>query len=340
MHQFWNNIKKIKDTDAYQFKLDKKKCRIDTEVFREILQICLILPDQEFVKPPSKDEIVSFIKDLGYSGKCEMLFAIHTDKMTQPWRTFAAIINRCISGKTTCLYRLRLSRAQILWDSLLGRLKFVSKIEDYQKYGALIHDDMINQDIKYSEAYKTYLAFATRQATPKKARKLKKIASPSKKLSPILEEELAKKSMRAKKPTKKSTIVPKIGVVIRDTPGVSVSKKKAPTKVDRGKGMDLLSDVALLEADQLKKALKKNKGTGTITRVPDVPKYQYESENESWGDSDNNDDEDVDSDVDSDNEASDSEKTNSDDDENPTLNLKDDEEEEDEEEYEEEYVHT
>ncbi|GKB23978.1 hypothetical protein Tco_0863379 [Tanacetum coccineum] len=44
MHQFWNTIKKIKDTDAYQFKLDKQKFQIDTEVFREILQICPRLP--------------------------------------------------------------------------------------------------------------------------------------------------------------------------------------------------------------------------------------------------------------------------------------------------------
>ncbi|GJW30041.1 hypothetical protein Tco_0046916 [Tanacetum coccineum] len=33
MHQFWNTIKKIKDTDAYQFKLDKQKFRIDTKYF-------------------------------------------------------------------------------------------------------------------------------------------------------------------------------------------------------------------------------------------------------------------------------------------------------------------
>ncbi|GJV93985.1 hypothetical protein Tco_1541798 [Tanacetum coccineum] len=83
--------------------------------------------------------------------------------------------------------------------------------------------------------------------------------------------------------------------------------------------MDLLSDVAFLEAAQLKKVLKKsnqdthmfyvsgsddgvgsqpkvpdelqdktigtNKGTGIIPGVPDVPKDQPESENESWGDS-------------------------------------------------------
>ncbi|GJZ50716.1 hypothetical protein Tco_0605231, partial [Tanacetum coccineum] len=31
MHQFWNTIKKIGKKDAYDFKLDKKKCRVNTE---------------------------------------------------------------------------------------------------------------------------------------------------------------------------------------------------------------------------------------------------------------------------------------------------------------------
>ncbi|GKB70830.1 hypothetical protein Tco_0932242 [Tanacetum coccineum] len=208
MHQFWNTIQKIKDTDAYRFKLDKKKFRIDTEVFREILQICLILPNQDFVEPPSEEELVPFIQELS-----------------------------CISGKTTGLDRIRESRAQILWD--------------YQQYGALIPDEMINQDIKDSKAYKTYLDFANGKSTPKKSRKFKKVSSPSKQLSPVLEEEPSKKPKIAKKPAKKSTTMPTTCVVIRDTPSESVSKKKTPAKVVRGKGMNLLSDVALLEAGQL-----------------------------------------------------------------------------------------
>ncbi|GKB90769.1 hypothetical protein Tco_0963041 [Tanacetum coccineum] len=226
-------------------------------------------------------------------------------------------------------------------------------------YGALIPEEMINQDIKDSKAYKTYLDFATGKATPKKAWKFKKVPSPSKKLSPVLEEEPTKKPKRAKKPTKKSTIMPTAGVVIRYNPGEFVLKKKAPTKVDSGKDVDLLSEAALLEAAQLKKTLKKSKlethklhasGSGTSTKsgVLDVPKYQSESKNESWGnskdddrnDDDNydvsNDDDDVDSDADDDNEASNSEKTDSDEDENPNLNQNDDEEDE----YEEEYVRT
>ncbi|GJW46311.1 hypothetical protein Tco_0077957 [Tanacetum coccineum] len=238
-------------------------------------------------------------------------------------------------------------------DTLLGTLKFVSKTKDYQKYGALILDEMINKYIKDSKAYKTYLDFAIGKSTPKKARKFKKVASPSKKLSHVLEEEEpAMKPKRAKKPAKKSTIVPTAGVVIRDTPGVFMSKKRAPTtKVDRGKGMDLLSEATLLKAvpDEYEdKTTGINEGTGTKPGVPNVPKYLSESENESLGDSDDDsndddsddvtkdDDDDVDSDADGDNEASDSEKTGSDEDENPSLYQNEDEEEE----YEEEYVCT
>ncbi|GJV88624.1 hypothetical protein Tco_1532562 [Tanacetum coccineum] len=170
--------------------------------------------------------------------------------------------------------------------------------------GALIPEELINQDINDSKAYKTYLEFATGKATPKKARKFKKVASPSKKLSLVLEEELAEKPKRAKKPAKKSKTVPIAGVVIRDTPGVSVSKKKAPTKV-----LD----------EQQDKTAGINEGTGTKPGVLDVPKDQSKSENESWGNSEDDDshdydsddasidDDDVDSDAGGDNEASDSE---------------------------------
>ncbi|GJY56682.1 hypothetical protein Tco_0455797 [Tanacetum coccineum] len=266
------------------------------------------------------------------------------------------IINHFISKDKTISMRNRINIHTVRNDTLLGTLKFVSKTQDYQMYGALILEEMINQDIKDSKAYNTYLNFATGKATPKNARKFKK----------------------------KSTIVPTAGVVIEDTPGESVSKKKAPTKFDRGKGMDLLFEAAFIEVAQLKKTLKKsklethklhasssgdgvssqpkvpnesedkttdtNEGTGTKPGDPDVPKYQSESENESWGDSDDDsndddsddvindddDDDDVNSDAGGDNEASDSEKTDFDEDENPNLNQNDDEEEE----YEEEYVST
>ncbi|GJZ11650.1 hypothetical protein Tco_0546409 [Tanacetum coccineum] len=195
-------------------------------------------------------------------------------------------------------------------------------------YGALIHDEMINKDIKDSKLTRLILTLLLEKTLLRKQGRLRKLIHPQRNC-----------------------------VVIRDTPGVYMSKKKAPTKADRGKGMDLISDAALLEAAQLKKTLKKSmletkklhasgsdEGTGTKPRVPDVPKYQSESENKSWGDSKDddsndddsddvsNDDDDVDSDAGGDIEPSNGEKTDFDEDENPNLNQNEDEEEEYEEE--------
>ncbi|GJX10163.1 hypothetical protein Tco_0200022 [Tanacetum coccineum] len=127
-----------------------------------------------------------------------------------PYHRFTkVIINHFISKNKTISMRNIINLHTIRDDSLLGTLKFVSKTQDYQQYGALIPDDMINQDIKDSQAYKTYYDFATRKDPPRKARKYKKVASPSRKSSPV------KKTKRVKIPTKKSTTAPTTGVAIR-----------------------------------------------------------------------------------------------------------------------------
>ncbi|GKC12234.1 hypothetical protein Tco_1009016 [Tanacetum coccineum] len=40
MQQFWYTIKKVKDSESYEFILANKKCIVDAEVFRKILDIC------------------------------------------------------------------------------------------------------------------------------------------------------------------------------------------------------------------------------------------------------------------------------------------------------------
>ncbi|GKD51590.1 hypothetical protein Tco_1280566 [Tanacetum coccineum] len=161
----------------------------------------------------------------------------------------------------------------------------------------------------------------------------------------LLEAEPVKKAKRVKRAAKKSTTTPITGVIISDTPGVSVSKKKAPAKADKGKGIELLSDAALLKAAQVKEDLKKSKkdshmlhasglgdgvafqpkvpdesedkttgtdeGTGTKPGVPDVPTYESDSDNESWGDS-----EDESDDINDDDNAKDEDSKNEDDDGN------------------------
>nr|GEY99991.1 hypothetical protein [Tanacetum cinerariifolium] len=218
MHQFWNTIKKIGKTDDYNFKLDKKKCRVDIEVFCEILQICPRIPNQDFVELPSEEDLLTFIKELGYSGKCT--------------------------------------------------LKFVSKTEDYQK-----------------------------KVPSKKGRKFKKPASPKLKIVLVSPKEPTQKGKRVKRLTKKATTSSTTGVVIRDTPDKFVSKKKAPTKADRGDSKDESDDV----------------------------------HDEDGNYDDNGNDDDSGNDDDGSNDAEDSEQTDSDDDKNPSFLLKEYEEEENEE---------
>ncbi|GKD33675.1 hypothetical protein Tco_1249184 [Tanacetum coccineum] len=70
---------------------------------------------QDFDALPIDEEIMSFLRELGHSGEINSLNDVIVDQMHQPWRTFAALINRSLSRKTTRLDKLRLSRAQILW---------------------------------------------------------------------------------------------------------------------------------------------------------------------------------------------------------------------------------
>ncbi|GJZ23040.1 hypothetical protein Tco_0560499, partial [Tanacetum coccineum] len=62
---------------------------------------------------------------------------------------------------------------------------------------------------------------------------------------PVSSEEPTGKSKRVKRPAKKSTKAPARGVVIRETPEMPLSKKKEKVYVARGKGIELLSNVAL-----------------------------------------------------------------------------------------------
>ncbi|GJS59023.1 hypothetical protein Tco_0653807 [Tanacetum coccineum] len=296
---------------------------------------------QEFDKPPTEEEALSFIRELGHSGEIKYITDVIVDHLHQPWRTFASIINKCLyvkdlacqtdnmdSKKQDKMFNPRFTKIIIHHfldkdksisirnrmfkhtaqdDSLLGTKRFVSGHADTQVYGAILPKAITNQSLLDLVAYKTYYAIAL-GAEPPKSRKSQNNSDsaisyegyPSK-----------KKLTKAKKVT---AIKPKS------------TKKKAPVKADKGKGLNVLSEVALSEAAQLKEATKRskknfyisqangsgdgtdfelgvpdeqhhktsgiNEGTGTIPRVPDVPKYDSESEKESWGDSGEEDEDD------------------------------------------------
>ncbi|GKB76844.1 hypothetical protein Tco_0943739, partial [Tanacetum coccineum] len=92
----------------------KKRFKLTLEVFRDIFQICPRVQDQDFDALPTEEDTVSFLRDLGHTRDITSLNDVVVDQMHQPWRTFAALINRSLSGKTSGLDKLRLSKAQII----------------------------------------------------------------------------------------------------------------------------------------------------------------------------------------------------------------------------------
>ncbi|GJW10911.1 hypothetical protein Tco_1576738 [Tanacetum coccineum] len=265
-------------------------------------------------------------------------------------RNFASLINRGLSGKTSGLDKLRLSRAQILWDKtlswrnkigmhtskddyLINSLRFVSAKESTKIYGAILPECLTSPVIKESKAYKTYLGYATGAVPTKMAQKFKK-ASPSKKDSDLVlvDEEPIQKGKRVKRPTKKSTTKPAACVVIKEdhVESKSISKEKEKVDITRGKGIELLSEVALTEEAQMKEVRKKSLRDFYKTHI--VVLDSTESESESWG----NDEDDNNNKQESNNEGNEQENKS----DEQESDSEQEEESEDDDQEDEEFVHT
>ncbi|GKB40294.1 hypothetical protein Tco_0885236 [Tanacetum coccineum] len=276
MQEFWATITYQKH--HIRFKMNKKSYSFDMETFRNMLLICPKLPGQKFVDPPFEDEILTFIREIGYPGNIKLLSDVIVDTLPQPWRTFRTIINKCLSGKVTKIDTLRLYKAQILWG--LYHQKKVDYVyllwedlhEVVQRYGAILPDYLTNLAMKESKAL------------------FKDTVQPKLKY--------VRRSSR-----KKSDEAPKLssGKRVKATAKVAKSgKKKQPAL-----GMETLSDIALTEAEQMKLAIERSKiqlhisqpsgsgaheGIGVTPGVPDVPTYESNDEQISWKSSKEEDD--------------------------------------------------
>nr|GEW02297.1 hypothetical protein [Tanacetum cinerariifolium] len=204
MQQFWFIIEKVKRTSYYKFEIDHKTCQIDVDTFKKILNLTLNVEKQDFIQPPSSDDLKEFLLNLGYTGKLPSISEIHVDHMHQPWRTFRAIIKKCFSykgQKTKIMPYPRFTKVIIHYfmsqhksiskregspyhtvtdDGLLDKLKFVSKGNKYQVYGKPILDALITDDIKNSKTYKMFFKYLTSLIPPKKSRATNEPATPKK----------------------------------------------------------------------------------------------------------------------------------------------------------------
>nr|GEX79261.1 hypothetical protein [Tanacetum cinerariifolium] len=177
MQEFWATAKLHQH--SIRFKMDTRKHVLDLEAFREMLHISPRIPGQSFVELPFKEEILEFLRFLGHSAEIKTLTDVNVNKLYQPWRSFAAVINKCLTGKSSGIDSLR--------DVILfSTIKVVSRHQDSQQYGAILPIELTIEDIKNTKAYQEYYAYATGEAAPKpkaSARK-KKGKQPARATSP------------------------------------------------------------------------------------------------------------------------------------------------------------
>nr|GEU53144.1 uncharacterized mitochondrial protein AtMg00810-like [Tanacetum cinerariifolium] len=168
---------------------------------------------------PFEEEILAFLRFLGHSGEIRKLTDVNINKLHQPWRSFAAIINKCLTGKSTGYDSLRLSQAQILWGlyhkknvdfAYLIWEDFVYQVEHKDtkksnemyyprftnviihyfmtkdpsiprrnKFGVMLPIELTNEEIRNSEAYKEYYAVASGAAPPMTKASVRKTKSSS-----------------------------------------------------------------------------------------------------------------------------------------------------------------
>nr|GEU67120.1 hypothetical protein [Tanacetum cinerariifolium] len=105
MQEFWATA--IVHHHLIRFKMDNKKRIVNLEYFREMLHICPRLPGQTFDELPFEEEILAFLRFLGHSGEIRKLTNVNINKLHQPYRSFTAVINKCLSGKSTGCDSLR-----------------------------------------------------------------------------------------------------------------------------------------------------------------------------------------------------------------------------------------
>nr|GEV65196.1 hypothetical protein [Tanacetum cinerariifolium] len=304
--------------------------------FLKMIQVRLKVPVH-----PLKEEILAFIHFLGHSAAIKTLTYVNINKLYQPWRSFAAIINKCLTEKSSGYDSLRLSQAQILWglyhkrnvdytylmwEDFVYQVKHKNQKKSNEMYyprftKSIIHHFMskdhsipkrnkvnwhyVRDDHMNSKAYKEYYAIATGEAAPK-----------------------PKASVRRTRSSSDTSITPPTAAA---SPRLTASTKgKQTAKASKANSLSALSEVAITEAQQLKLVTKRSmqqtyisqpsgssvdEGTGSKPGVHDVPTEESEDEF-SWisTDDEGDDNEENDDDGDEEDEGDDGKEGNGNDD--------------------------
>ncbi|GJR04717.1 hypothetical protein Tco_0527701 [Tanacetum coccineum] len=228
------------------------------------------------------------------------------------------IIHHFLIQDKTLSWRNKIGMHTSKDDYLINTLRFVSRKEASQIYGAVLPDCLTSPEMKESKAYK-------KDSVPVQ-----------------VDEEPVQKGKRVKRSAKKSSTTPTAGIVIRETIVKTKSTGREKVDVTRGKGIELLSETHPSGSGTVaEKPPSVDKITPTVISErtggkPGVPNVieddSTESESESWG----NDEDDSNNDQDLSNE--DSEQEHESKEQVSDSEQKDESDDDDQEE--EEFVHT
>nr|GFB33960.1 hypothetical protein [Tanacetum cinerariifolium] len=105
MQEFWATA--YVHQHSIRFKMDTRKNIVNLEAFREMLHISPRVSSQSFAELPFEEEILEFLWFLRHSAQIKTLTDVNVNKLFQPWRSFAAVINKL----TAAAYKKQPARA-------------------------------------------------------------------------------------------------------------------------------------------------------------------------------------------------------------------------------------
>nr|GEY50803.1 hypothetical protein [Tanacetum cinerariifolium] len=282
MQEFWATT--TVHHHSILFKMDNKMHTVNLESFREMFHICPRLPHQLFIEPPFEEEILVFLWFLGHSGAIRRLTDVNINKLHQPWGSFAAIINKCLTEKSSGYHSLQLSQAQILWGLYHKRNVDLAY---------LMWEDFVYQ-VKHKDTKKSnemYYPRFTKVIIHHFMSKDPSILRRNKVNWHYVRDDHMFFTIKLTKSSFDTTITPPTATA---GPRLTTSEKgKQAAKASKAKSLSALSEVAMTEAQQLKLVTKRSlqqthisqasgsgadEGTGSIPGVLDVPTDESKEE--------------------------------------------------------------
>nr|GEZ53748.1 RNA-directed DNA polymerase, eukaryota, reverse transcriptase zinc-binding domain protein [Tanacetum cinerariifolium]GEZ53752.1 RNA-directed DNA polymerase, eukaryota, reverse transcriptase zinc-binding domain protein [Tanacetum cinerariifolium]GEZ61445.1 RNA-directed DNA polymerase, eukaryota, reverse transcriptase zinc-binding domain protein [Tanacetum cinerariifolium] len=82
MQEFWTTV--TVHHHSIRFKMNNKKRIVNLEYFREMLHICLRIPNQTFDELLFKEEILAFLRYLGHGEEIKKITDVNINKLHQP----------------------------------------------------------------------------------------------------------------------------------------------------------------------------------------------------------------------------------------------------------------